>query len=75
MVKGVESVWDTIYATGMLENLATVAVLAGDNQTAISTLEKLLAMPGNISRAYLRVHPLYEPLRTDPRFKALIAGN
>jgi serine/threonine-protein kinase len=75
MVAGVPFSRDPFYATGRLENLVNVAVLAGDYDTAIATLQKLLSMPSDISKPYLRVHPFYEPLRRDSRFQALIAEN
>jgi hypothetical protein len=75
MVEGAPFSRDAVFATGRLENLVNVAVLAGDNDVAFSTLQRLFAMPANISRAYVRVHPFYEPLRRDPRFQALVGGN
>ena len=75
MVAGSSFSKDAMWATGRLEVLANVAVLTGDKDTAIATLQRLLTMPADISKAYLRVHPFYDSLRNDPRFRALIAGN
>jgi TolB-like protein len=66
---------DAVRAPQELDNLANVAVLVGDYNTAIVTLQKLLTVPALTSKAYVRVHPFYDPLRRDPRFQALIAGS
>ena len=54
-------------------NLAVVYAWTGDKDSAIAELSRLLRVPsGGASVHYLRVDPLFAPLRGDPRFEALL---
>jgi tetratricopeptide (TPR) repeat protein len=55
------------------ENLASVEVIAGDKNRAIPRLQHLLEIPyiDCLTPALLRLHPLWDPLRGDPRFQKL----
>jgi TolB-like protein/predicted Ser/Thr protein kinase/cytochrome c-type biogenesis protein CcmH/NrfG len=64
---------------GHEENLAFVQAMFGNNDDAISTLTRLLQMhyggnfyrPAPITRALLRLDPMWDPLRADPAFQKL----
>jgi len=66
---------DAVRAGDYLIVLASVAAVVGANEEAIATFEKVLARPSSMSRAWLRVDPMFENLRKDPRFQKLIANN
>jgi serine/threonine-protein kinase len=55
--------------------LAEVLIMVGEHDRAIERLEYLLGIPITLTRAMLRADPLYAPLRGNPRFERLVAGN
>lgn len=66
---------DVIVGAFHLERLARVEAQVGETQSAIDHLEQLLSSSGGetVSLATLRVDPVWDPIRDDPRFKALLA--
>ena len=56
-----------------LAQLAMVEAQVGEKQSALNHIEQLLAIPvGHVlSRASLRLDPVWDSLRTDPRFQKL----
>src|SRR5262245_6254401 len=51
--------------------LATVQAQVGDIDSAIAALPHLLEMPNGETCGDLRINPLWDPLRKDPRFQKL----
>ena len=71
---------DVLLGPRPLDILARVAARIGDSDRSISTLEKLLSIPYEaplaanppLTPALLRLDPMFEPLRKDPRFQKLV---
>jgi hypothetical protein len=70
---------DAMAGTQPIEFLARVAAQMGERDRAIATLQKLLSIPGQgalaenvpLTPALLRLDPMFDPLRNDPRFQKL----
>jgi len=56
----------------VLEGLAQVYTWSGDRDRAIELLQKLVSMPSYINYGRLKLHPLWAPLRGDPRFEKIV---
>ena len=73
---------DAVTGPMSIEVYARIAARMGERDRAISALEKLLAMPyeGELAEnvpltpALLRLDPMFDPLRNDPRFQKLAAS-
>jgi serine/threonine-protein kinase len=66
---------DVLSGSSILIWLAQVEVRVGDNDAAFDPISKALAAPsgGSISSALLKLDPVWDPLRKDPRFARLLA--
>jgi TolB-like protein/Tfp pilus assembly protein PilF len=53
-------------------SLATVYTIVGDSTRAIELLDGLLQRPSSVTVQMLKLNPIWDPLRNDPRFQALL---
>lgn len=66
---------NAIEGATLIRYLAVIYAWAGDKDRAIQRLAETTYLPGShISYGYLRLHPLWDPLRSDPRFEAIITS-
>jgi TolB-like protein/Tfp pilus assembly protein PilF len=56
----------------VLEGLAQVYTWTNEPDRAIELLQKLVTMPGYTNYARLKLHPMWNPLRGDPRFEKIV---
>ncbi len=64
---------DLYFGPYIQHQLVRIHLLAGRQERALDLLEPLLAMPYTLTPAWLRIDPMFDPLRKHPRFQRLIA--
>jgi serine/threonine-protein kinase len=53
-------------------DLARIYTMVGEYDAALDRLEYLVSIPGELTPAWLRIDPTWDPLRRHPRFQRLV---
>jgi len=64
--------YDAIDGSMMNDAYSRVLVLVGEHERALDELENLATIPSYVGPGQLRLDPLYDPLRGNPRFQRLL---
>jgi serine/threonine-protein kinase len=55
--------------------LARVHMMVGNHDEAVELMKEPVSVPNNMSKAWLRVDPTWDPLRRHPGFQRLVGGD
>ena len=58
----------------LIKYLAVIYAWTGDKDRAFEQLNKAVHLPGYLSYGELRLNPIWDPLRGDPRFEKIVAS-
>jgi TolB-like protein len=64
---------DSVIGAMLLKNLALIYAWTGEKDPAFEQLSMAAKLPGFLSYGELRLHPNWDPLRSDPRFEKIVA--
>jgi len=65
---------DALVGAELARYLAEIYVKCGEYEAAIDQIEMLLSIPSFISSGLLRVDPIWDPIRSNARFRRLVEG-
>jgi TolB-like protein/class 3 adenylate cyclase len=65
---------DALDGVVLAVNLAQIYVWTGEKDLAIAELQKVERMPTYLSYGLLKLQPIWDPLRGDPRFEQILAS-
>ena len=65
---------DALVGGSLVEFLAEIYLMCGEHEAAINQIETALSAPSFLSAGLLRVDPIWDPIRSNPRFRRLVEG-
>jgi serine/threonine-protein kinase len=65
---------DAIDGALFMEYLAAIYAMSGNTDSAIEQLATTAKLPGHLNYGELRLDPIWDPLRRDPRFDKIVAS-
>jgi TolB-like protein/class 3 adenylate cyclase/cytochrome c-type biogenesis protein CcmH/NrfG len=65
---------DAIDGALFMEYLAAIYAMSGNTDSAIEQLAATAKLPGHLNYGELRLDPIWDPLRRDPRFDKIVAS-
>ena len=65
---------DALYGPYFHHELARIYIVTGEPEKALDHLEQIMKVPYYVTPAWLRIDPNFDPLRGNPRFVKLAAG-
>ena len=65
---------DAVVGGVLVKFLAEIYVMCGEHEAAIDQIETALSAPSFLSVGLLRIDPIWDPIRTHPRFRRLVEG-
>ena len=63
---------DAVDGVAFVVNLAQIYAWTGERNLALDQLSKALKVPNDCPYGELRLHPIWDPLRCDPRFEKIV---
>jgi Flp pilus assembly protein TadD len=65
---------DAVEGPLLVKYLAIIYAWTGEKDHAFKPLDQTVKLPGFLSYGQLRLHPIWDPLRSDPRFEKIVAS-
>jgi len=65
---------DALVGAELVGFLPEIYVMCGEYEAAIDQIETALSVPSFVSAGLLRIDPIWDPLRSNPRFRRLVEG-
>jgi len=65
---------DAINGVALVANLAEIYAWSGEKDLAIDRIVKVHRVPNYLAYGLLKLHPVWDPLRGEPRFEELVAS-
>ena len=65
---------DALDGVSLAANLAEICAWVGEKDLAIEQITAVERVPNELSYGLLKLHPIWDPLRGDPRFEKIVAS-